>query len=263
MNKRFWILDIVLLFCSAMFGQLVNQQLVLEYEPDSCIWHLNIEQVSEKEFAKAYKDSTPYNGQINSISDTRLDNELVECAVKTYKTYLAGGYFTDESIKDDFENIYSYSLKQKDSDTLYAVQFTDPTSSFSFFLYHSNDGWGCDSLVVETEKIAFSNDGILAGAQGFDCDNYALIHFYKLVDTPSGKRMRRIVSYSNLETKDANNLDATWIVETGDNAQMFWVGAPNTLYVKGYTGIRTKPVFFKITLYKSKPDNPKITEEFP
>ena len=256
-HKRFRTIGMILLCGCTMFGQSVERQKVLEYEPDGCIWHLDIEQVSKKEFTKAYKNRLPYNGQVCSITDTQLNKELVKCAAQVYKAYFTGVE------DDDIENTHSYSLKQPNGNILYAVQFTDPIRSFSplsVFLYHEKEDWVCDSLFAEYEKTAFSNNGILAGAPGFDCDAYALIHFYKMLDTPSGKRMHRIVSYSNLESKNEDNLDATWIIDTEENASMFWAETPNTLYVQGYTSTMLRPVFFRITLYKSKPDNLEIEE---
>lgn len=256
-HKRFQTIGMILLCGCTMFGQSIEQQKVLEYEQDGCIWHLDIEQVSKKEFTKAYKNRLPYNRQVCSITDAQLNKELVECAAKTYKAYFTGVE------DDDIEDTHSYSLKQSNGDMLYAVQFTDPIRYFSplsVFLYHEKGNWVCDSLFAEYEKAAFSNNGILAGAPGFDCDAYALIHFYKMLDTSSGKRMRRIVSYANLESKNEDNLDATWVIDTGENAPMFWAETPNTLYVQGYTSIMLRPVFFRITLYKSKPDNLEIEE---
>lgn len=179
----------------------------------------------------------------------------MECAVKTFKQSATAIIDEDEdleSLHDIYWDIYSYSLTPENEDTLYAVRFTDPIRSFSCILYKEKGMWRGDSLVVETENEAFSKDGLIAGAQGFDCDDYALIHFYKMLDTPSGKRMRRIVSYSNSESKDIDNLDATWAVDT--SAPMFWADTLNTLYVRGYTIISVTPVFFKITLYTRKAD---------
>lgn len=257
--KRWQKIMNVLVFVTAqilscpIFGQPQEQQLTLEYEPDSCIWNLNIEQVSKEEFTKAYNRSAPYNGRIDSITDAQLNRELIECAVKTFKQ--SAIIYEDEnleSLHDTYWDIYSYSLTPENGDTLYAVRFTDPIRSFSCILYKEEGMWRGDSLVVETENEAFSKDGLIAGAQGFDCDDYALIHFYKMFDTSSGKRMRRIVSYSNLDSKDIDNLDATWAVDT--SAPMFWSDTLNTLYVRGYTIISVTPVFFKITLYTRETD---------
>lgn len=76
-NTVFVFILFQILTCYPVFGQLQEQQLTLEDELDSCIWNLNIEQVSKEEFTKAYNRSAPYNGRIDSITDAQLNRELI------------------------------------------------------------------------------------------------------------------------------------------------------------------------------------------
>lgn len=256
---RLLIFSFLQVFYCPSYGQTRAELTTLECEQDSCIWNLDIKQITKEEFDDAYKHSVSFNIRPSIIKDRRLDNELIECAIKMGKNLSI--IYPDEdmeSIYDTYLDIQPYSLTTEKSGTIYAVQFTDPVCSFSVICYNENGIWRGDSVIVDTEKAAFSKDGIIAGAQGFDCDDYALIHFYQILNTPSGKRVHRIATYSNSELKDIENLDKTWAVDTRKEARMCWFDNPNTLYVEGYTIISASPVYYKITLSCIKAYSPII-----